>query len=108
MGLKAKQSNEHAWRETAFLMAAFQDVNDVELAVSFTCAATKDEPDIIVAGAAFTRAVAGAERVLLASVQSAASAKNLVTLQALVTNTLYALDYQLACRELQPEAEKHA
>lgn len=96
MGTKHLSSNGREWRETAYLMQAFQDVNNVVLRVFVSCSKRGNEPDLSIEASAFTNEDAPVVPVLLASVKLSANGSELVSLTSLFTHAMYRLDARLA------------
>lgn len=106
MAAKKHSYTMREWKDVAFLVSAFEEVNDVGVSFSICLERTNGEVDLLVSAMAFTKGSADVVPAPLALVEFKASATELITTNSLLTNVLYRLDAELARIAFEEEAKK--
>jgi hypothetical protein len=106
LGTKSGRSATVGAVEVAYIVDAFQLMNQCILSISFELTLRKGTPDLMVIATAYTVDNATAERVVLVSFRSSLSALNCVSLEAATTLALYRIDGLLAAREMEAGLSK--
>jgi hypothetical protein len=87
--------------EIAEIICAFERTNRCRIEVTLCTQAFRDGLDLRAEAVAWSEANAHGVRLRLVSANVRCSAERLVTLEAVITNLLYALDFKLAEREFE-------
>lgn len=93
------------WMDVAETVRAFQEHNRVTITMGLVLTESKGLPDILVDAQAWERSAKPTDPKLLASANKTCSVSNIRTLEAVIFQLLYALDAQLALRELKEAYE---
>jgi len=94
-------SNSYDWRDVAAILGAFEGMNECRIMVELTAVNHHGQPDILMSFEARETVERDGDLLLLASVSLRCSDTNRRSLDAAVSQGLYALDAKLASGEFE-------
>lgn len=93
---KRNSSSGYDWTDAAFLVAAFEGINNVKVLITIEGIGSKVGADLLLKATATERPRADTEAKLLACVNATCSAINRTTLEGALSQLMYQLDAALA------------